>query len=196
MKWITGRFWWTTTCSSPPASARNWSHGGALCPQSFRRDAWRSTNMTPARRRSHKPHSTDAGRIPRQSARRRPLLQQPVCGRADLSQYDDAKLPVWMDGNVFLNGAKPSKYEAAPLVQSEIVPAPKLIQEADGWYLEMKYAPTWTTERTRQTVTTKLLGPGRHSERRLRATGWRDDSHQHRLLRPAPEPIKSSAGTV
>ena len=32
-------------------------------------------------------------------------------------------LPVWMDGNVFLKGAKPSKHEKDPLVAAEFDPA-------------------------------------------------------------------------
>jgi alpha-N-arabinofuranosidase len=78
--------------------------------------------------------------------------------RADLSQYDDSKLPVWMDGNVFLKGAKPSKHEATPLVLPEFAPALKLVEKADGLYLEMKNDTVWNTERTRKMVTTELLG--------------------------------------
>ena len=63
-----------------------------------------------------------------------------------------------MDGNVFLKGAKPSKYEKDPLVKPDFDPAIRLVEEADGFYLEMKYDPAWNTERTRQLVTTKLLG--------------------------------------
>ena len=79
-------------------------------------------------------------------------------GSENLSQYDDARLPVWMDGNVFLKGAKPSKHEAAALVQPEFAPALKLVKEGGGFYLKMKYDPAWNTEQTRKMVTTKLLG--------------------------------------
>jgi alpha-N-arabinofuranosidase len=63
-----------------------------------------------------------------------------------------------MDGNVFLKGAKPSKYETNALVQPDFAPALKLVEETGGYYLEMKYDPSWNTERTRKLVTTKLLG--------------------------------------
>lgn len=79
-------------------------------------------------------------------------------GRADLRKYDKARLPVWMDGNVFLNGAMPSAHETNALVRPEFVPALKLVEEADGLHLEMKYDPAWNTERTRKLVTTRLLG--------------------------------------
>jgi alpha-N-arabinofuranosidase len=77
---------------------------------------------------------------------------------ADLSIYNSAPLPVWMDGNVFLKGAKPSKYEKEPLVKPDFAPAIRLVEEAGGFYLEFTYDPAWNTERTRQLVTTELLG--------------------------------------
>ena len=43
----------------------------------------------------------------------------------------------------------------------------KLVQEAGGWYLEMKFEPAWNQERTRQLPTTKLLGTRNYSECRL-----------------------------
>ena len=79
-------------------------------------------------------------------------------GRGDLRPYDHARLPVWMDGNVFLNGARPSRHETNALVRPEFDPALKLAAEADGLYLEMKYDPAWKTARTRQLITSRLLG--------------------------------------
>ncbi len=77
---------------------------------------------------------------------------------ADLSQYDSEASPVAMDGNVFLKGAKPSKFETAPLVKPEFDPAPKLVEETDGYYLDINFDPAWKAGRTHKTVTTKLLG--------------------------------------
>ena len=79
-------------------------------------------------------------------------------GRADLRRYDKAQLPVWMDGNVFLNGAVPSAHETNALVQSNSIPAPSLVEAADGLHLELKLNPAWNTERIRKPVTTRLLG--------------------------------------
>jgi alpha-N-arabinofuranosidase len=106
----------------------------------------------------HKPHSTALAGFhdnPRGDDR---YYNNLFAGGGDLSQYDDAKLPVWMDGNVFLKGAKPSRHETAPLVQPDFVPSPKLVEEADGLYFEMKYDPRWTAGRARKMVTTKVLG--------------------------------------
>ena len=65
---------------------------------------------------------------------------------------------MWTDGNVFLKGAQPSKYEKDPLVKPDFDPAIRLVEEAGGLYLEMKYDPAWNTERTRKLVTSELLG--------------------------------------
>jgi alpha-N-arabinofuranosidase len=79
-------------------------------------------------------------------------------GPVDLSRYDDAPLAVSMDGNVFLKGAKPSKHEAAPLLQPEFDPALKLVEAAEGSRLQINFDPGWNSGRTRQVVTTALLG--------------------------------------
>jgi len=75
----------------------------------------------------------------------------------DLSPYDGAPLPVKMDGNVFLKGAKPSKFEKAPLVESSYEPALKLVEKPDGIFLEIGFGKAWT-ERPRKLVTTESLG--------------------------------------
>jgi alpha-N-arabinofuranosidase len=77
---------------------------------------------------------------------------------AGLSGYDNAILPIWADGNVFLKGSQPARNEKDPLLKPDFDPAIRLVEEADGYYLEMRYDPVWTTERTRQLVTTKFLG--------------------------------------
>lgn len=77
----------------------------------------------------------------------------------DLSLFDHARLPVWMDGNVFLDGAKPSRCEKNPLIaKGQRVPAFKLLEKHGHWCLRMKFEKAWTTERTRKLVTSELLG--------------------------------------
>lgn len=112
-----------------------------------------SSNQTPL----HKPHSTEFAEMhghPSGDDR----YYNNLVERGDLSEYDTAKLPVWMNGNVFLNGAKPSKHEAEPVLQPAFDPAIALVEKADGLYLEMAFDPVWGTERTRKLVTTELLG--------------------------------------
>jgi alpha-N-arabinofuranosidase len=73
-----------------------------------------------------------------------------------LATYDPAKLPVFMAGNVFLNGARPSKHEPSPLVQANVNPGLKVVEKDDGVYLyiTMQEYKTLMTK----TVTTELLG--------------------------------------
>lgn len=74
-----------------------------------------------------------------------------------LAPYDPTKLPVFMAGNVFLNGAKPSKRESNPLVLPNVNPGLKLIERTDGLYLEMTLDKAWAQQQC-QLVTTDLLG--------------------------------------
>jgi alpha-N-arabinofuranosidase len=77
---------------------------------------------------------------------------------ADLSQYDSSTTPVAMNGNVFFKGARPSKFEAAPLVRPDFDPGLRLIQEPGGWHLEINLDQAGSAAPARQTVTTQLLG--------------------------------------
>ena len=78
--------------------------------------------------------------------------------RFDLSIYDNVQLPVWMDGNVFLNGANPSKFEKYPIVKKDFDPAIKLVEKTGVFYLEIKFDKAWIKERKRKLITTELLG--------------------------------------
>jgi alpha-N-arabinofuranosidase len=141
-----------------PISLRDDSQGGAyvhnLCAGVIRRSPLADRRQTPF----FKEHSTEvAGFHDNPNGDDRYGNNLFVQG-ADLSLYDNAPLPVWMRGNVFLKGAKPCKYEKDPLVKPDFDPAIRLAEEADGIYLQMKYDPAWNTERTRQLVTSELLG--------------------------------------
>ena len=77
---------------------------------------------------------------------------------SDLTPYDTATLPAWMDGNVFVSGTKPASQEIAPLIKPDFDPAIKLVPRPDGFYLEIKLDPAWRTEQTRKLVASKTLG--------------------------------------
>ncbi|MCY3018352.1 MAG: right-handed parallel beta-helix repeat-containing protein [Planctomycetota bacterium] len=112
-----------------------------------------SGNQTPL----HKPHSTEFAKMhghPSGDDR----YYNNLVEHGDLSEYDAAKLPVWMSGNVFLKGAKPSKHEAEPLLKPDFDPALKLVEKSDGLCLELAFDKAWIAERTRKLVTTELLG--------------------------------------
>jgi len=77
---------------------------------------------------------------------------------ADLSAYDNVPLPTTMEGNVYLDGAKPSKDEKDPLVKPDYDPELQLVSQAGGLYLEMKFDRAWIDAQSRKIVTGTLLG--------------------------------------
>jgi alpha-N-arabinofuranosidase len=106
----------------------------------------------------HKAHSTEVAGLHNNPSGDDRFYNNLFVQRGDLSPYDAAKSPVWMDGNVFLKGAKSSKHEKDPLVKPQFDPAIKLVEKADGFYLELQFDKTWAAEGTRKLVTTDLLG--------------------------------------
>ncbi len=74
-----------------------------------------------------------------------------------LATYDTVNLPVFMEGNVYLGRAEPSKHEKDPLTDPKVEPAFKLIEKPDGWYLQMEINKEWV-QRNRPLVTSEMLG--------------------------------------
>jgi alpha-N-arabinofuranosidase len=112
--------------------------------------------MTPL----HKAHSTEVAGFHNNPCGDDRYYNNLFVQRGDLTKYDTAALPVWMDGNVFLKGAKPSRHETEPLVKPECDPAPKLIEQVDGFFLQFTFDPAWAAERNCKLVTTERLGKG------------------------------------
>jgi alpha-N-arabinofuranosidase len=79
-------------------------------------------------------------------------------GRVNLGVYDNAPLAMHMDGNVFLQGAKPSKVDEHSVVKPELDAGVRLMEEGGSYYLELTYDPAWSTEPTRPLVTSDQLG--------------------------------------
>jgi alpha-L-arabinofuranosidase len=61
-------------------------------------------------------------------------------------------------GNVFLGAAKPSRQEAAPLLELDFDPAINLIETDGAFHLEMNLDNKWATDQHRDLVTSELLG--------------------------------------
>ncbi|MCP4046719.1 MAG: xylosidase [Gammaproteobacteria bacterium] len=74
-----------------------------------------------------------------------------------LAGYDPVTLPMFLDGNVYLKGALPSKHEPNPLVLFDIDPEIELSEKEDGLYLHVNHDKAWL-QRERSLVTTKMLG--------------------------------------
>ncbi len=106
----------------------------------------------------HKPHSTEVAGLRSIVGGDNRFYNNIFAGGNGLADYDAAKLPSWMDGNVFLKGAKPSKYEADPLVKPQFDPAIKLVEAAGGFHLEFSLGEVLSVDRPRKRVTTELLG--------------------------------------
>jgi alpha-N-arabinofuranosidase len=80
-----------------------------------------------------------------------------------LTDYDQTVLPVYMSGNVFVAGAKASKHESNPVVLANVDPQVKLLDNADGVYLEMVLDPAMV-QADCPLVTTALLGKAKTPE--------------------------------
>ena len=78
--------------------------------------------------------------------------------RANFGNYNKVKMPVFMDGNVFLKGAKPCEQEKDALQKPTFDAEIRLVEKADGIYLEGNFDASWAQERSRKLVTTELLG--------------------------------------
>lgn len=81
-----------------------------------------------------------------------------------LSKYDSAAYLVFMDGNVFLNGAKPCIHETAPLEADWFDPNIKFVIEEDSVYLHLACDMDWKNHKSRKLVTTELLDQTRISK--------------------------------
>ncbi len=106
----------------------------------------------------HKPHSTELAGMHDNPCGDDRYYNNLFIQNADLTKYDDAQLPLYMSGNVFLKGAKPSKHEKDPLIVTDFDPEITLVEQADGLYLKANFNKAWATEHTRNLVTTELLG--------------------------------------
>ena len=105
----------------------------------------------------HKAHSTELAGMHDNPFGDDRYFNNILVERVDLSPYNAAPMPVYLDGNVFLKGAKPSQHEKDSLHKADFDPALKLIEKSDGFYLELLFDKGWT-ERTRRLVTTERLG--------------------------------------
>jgi len=72
--------------------------------------------------------------------------------------YDKTGLPLWMNGNVYLGKAQPSRFEKAALSRPDFDSGIKLVEKPDGWYLDITLDKAWGRDQKRRLVTTDLLG--------------------------------------
>ena len=77
----------------------------------------------------------------------------------NLSPYDAARLPVWMEGNVFLQEAKASRHEKLPLGKPDFDPAMRLLGRAGSFSLEITLDKAWGAEQTRKSLPAWVSAP-------------------------------------
>lgn len=106
----------------------------------------------------HKPHSTELAGMHDNPCGDDRFYNNVFIEHADLRPYDKPKLAVWMAGNVFLKGAKPSKQESEAVLKGREDPGLKLAEKPDGFYLEFSLGKAWSGEQVRKLVTTEVLG--------------------------------------
>ena len=75
-----------------------------------------------------------------------------------LAIYDEARLPMWMEGNVFFKGSQSSRHESAPILRSASDPVLTLVEKSDGFYLKMTLTTALGSERSSRLVTSEGLG--------------------------------------
>ena len=105
-----------------------------------------------------KPHSTAIAGLhdnPRGDDR---YYNNLMVGPAGLSGYDKALLPMQIDGNIYLGGAKPSRFDQHAVVESDVDPQNQLVTKAGALYFEMDFEKKWIDSAPRQLVTSALLG--------------------------------------
>ncbi|HEV2136768.1 MAG TPA: right-handed parallel beta-helix repeat-containing protein [Terracidiphilus sp.] len=104
-----------------------------------------------------KPHSTAIAGLhdnPRGDDR---FYNNLFAGPADLNAYNNAPLPMRVEGNVYLHGAKPSKFDQHAVVNADLDPGLRLDSKPEGIYLQMFYG-SWLDTRPHKLVTSELLG--------------------------------------
>jgi len=74
-----------------------------------------------------------------------------------LAVYNNAELPMYVDGNVYLNGAASYAGESNRIEQAGFDPKIEVVEEGNDVYLHITVDPSWAALK-KKVVTTKLLG--------------------------------------
>lgn len=105
-----------------------------------------------------KPHSTAIAGLHDNPRGDDSFYNNLIVGPADLSAYNNAPLPMHLDGNVYLDGAKPSRFDAHALLDGNFNPGLRLVAKPGGLYLEMRFDGNWIKAEPHKLVTSELLG--------------------------------------
>ncbi len=148
-----------------------------------------------------KPHSTQVAGYHNNPSGDMRFYNNIFAQNGDLTPYNEAYLPMYCDGNVFLKGTQPCSKEASPLLQPEFNPSIQLVESANSLDLEINLDSAWLTAKHRRLVTTALLGkaiiPDLPFERADGASLSIDADYTGRRrnpLNPFPGPFESPGG--
>ena len=106
----------------------------------------------------HKPHTTEVAGLQDAKNGDQRFYNNVIVAPASLIGLDNAMLPCFAAGNVFIKGAQPSKFDVEALLKPDFDAGLKLTEKADGWYLSIRQDKGWSSEVKRKLVTTELLG--------------------------------------
>ncbi len=141
--------------SSP--SLWDWSQGGAYAHNLFAG----KLAFKPQGRQTpyHKAHSTEIAGVTHITGGDDRFLNN-ILITTGLDVYNASQPPMQVDGNVYLNTAKPFAEEANPIHKPDFNPKIKLVEEQDAVYLEITLPEEFVNQQN-QLITTELLGKAR-----------------------------------
>jgi len=105
-----------------------------------------------------KPHSTEVAGFHDNPSGDMRFYNNIFAQSGDLSTYDETRLPMILNGNVFLKGAKRCRCEAEPAIHLDFDPDIRLVDSPTGPALEISLDKAWSADPLRHTVTSALLG--------------------------------------
>ena len=145
-----------------PTAVNNWSGGGAYVHNLIAG----AINVRPELSRFTPyflPHSTDVLGLTTIFGGDDRFYNNVFVGTSDakikhgLEGYNNAKLPVWMGGNTYFNGAKPSGKDVNFSTYTTFDPKLKLVEDGNDVYLQIALNPTFYDQKVKM-ITTEILG--------------------------------------
>lgn len=105
-----------------------------------------------------KPHSTEIAGLHDNPSGDLQFINNVLAQNGDLSVFSHTRLPSRFEGNVFLKGAKPCSLETSALLCADFDPQIKLMEQVDGYKLDISIDGSWSGREDRKLVTSDLLG--------------------------------------
>ncbi len=143
---------------SPQQAQVRLSQGVAFVHNLIAWKLWETNDADPRPTPFLKPHSTAIAGFHNNPCGDARFYNNVFLGRTDLSPYNNAALPVSMEGNVYLLDAQPSKYEQQPVRKPDYNPAVEVEEQNGEWYLTINLEKSWSEKVKPKLITGKLLG--------------------------------------